>query len=60
MPRSRGVKAKVIRKSWRNRFIGSPLLRFLCTCSFGVESVDGVPFRLSIAEILEELIEKSL
>jgi hypothetical protein len=31
---------------------GSPLLRFLCACSFGVESVDGVPFRLSIAEEL--------
>jgi hypothetical protein len=31
---------------------GSPLLRFLCACSFGVESVDGVPIRLSIAEEL--------
>src|SRR6266542_5002925 len=31
---------------------GSPLLRFLCACSLGVESVDGVPFRLSIAEEL--------
>src|SRR5215468_169645 len=29
---------------------GSPLLRFLCACSFGAESVDVVPFRLSIAE----------
>ena len=31
---------------------GSPLLRFLCARSFGVESVDVVPFRLSIAEEL--------
>jgi hypothetical protein len=31
---------------------GSPLLRFLCACILGVESVDGVPFRLSIAEEL--------
>src|SRR5262245_52784140 len=31
---------------------GSPLLRFLYACSFGVESVDVVPFRLATAEQL--------